>query len=97
MSRAISWQGKDLLLSVRLQPRASQNEIVGIQDDYIKVRLTAPPVDGKANTSLLQLLARHFGVAKSRVTLESGASSRQKRIRIQAPDRLPPWLTNPEK
>ena len=55
----------------------------------LKLRLTAPPVEGKANAQLIRFLAATFGVTKSRVHLESGASSRNKRVRIQAPERLP--------
>lgn len=88
----LRWDGDDLLLRVRVQPRASADEIVGVHDGLLKVRITAPPVEGQANSHLAALLARAFGVAKSRVHLESGASSREKRFRITKPAHIPAQL-----
>jgi uncharacterized protein len=67
---------------VRLQPRASRNEIVGEREGRLVVRVTAPPVDGKANAALCKLLARHYGVAPSKVSVVRGESSRDKLVRI---------------
>ncbi len=86
------WEGSDLFLSIRLQPRASRNEVVGPQGDNLKVRLTSPPVDGKANAQLGAFLADQFKVPKSQVSLISGETGREKRIRIESPRRLPDWL-----
>lgn len=86
------WDGDDLLLDCHLQPRASRDEFAGLQGDRLKIRLTAPPVDGKANAQLLALLAKAFAVAKRDVELESGESSRLKRVRIRRPQRLPEEL-----
>lgn len=84
------WQGETLILHVRVQPKASRDEIVGPQDNgSLKVRITAPPVDGKANQHLIKYLAKAFGVAKSRVTLLKGESGREKRLAISTPLRLP--------
>ncbi|HEY0722354.1 MAG TPA: DUF167 family protein [Gammaproteobacteria bacterium] len=83
------WQGEDLLLTLRLQPRASRDEIAGPYGDALKVRITAPPVDGKANAHLLRFLAELFDVAPSAVELLSGETGRDKRVRIQRPRRLP--------
>jgi uncharacterized protein (TIGR00251 family) len=84
------WQGEKLLLSVRVQPRSSKDEIVGPHgSDSIKVRITAPPVDGKANAHLIKFLAKSFGVAKSQVELISGSTGRDKRLAINAPKCLP--------
>ena len=88
----ITWEGTDLLLTVRVQPKASRDEIGEIVEGALKVRITAPPVDGKANAHLMRFLAREFGVAKSALSLISGESGRSKRLRIQAPKRLPPVL-----
>jgi len=90
---ACEWQGKDLLLRVRVQPKASRDEISGLQGEALKVRITAPPVDGKANAHLVKFLAKQFGVAKSAVTLLSGETGRDKRLRIHAPARLPEALS----
>ncbi|MCB1876346.1 MAG: YggU family protein [Chromatiales bacterium] len=90
MSASYRWQGNTLILEVKVQPRASRDEIGQEIDGRLKVRITAPPVDGKANTHLLRFLAGQFGVAGSRVQLLNGASGRQKRIAIDRPARLPP-------
>ena len=87
------WQGDDLVLSIQLQPRASRDEIVGQHGDRLKIRITSPPVDGKANSHLIRYLASEFAVAKSAISLISGNSSRSKRLRIHAPTRIPATLT----
>jgi uncharacterized protein (TIGR00251 family) len=80
------------VLSLRVQPKASRDELAEPLGDALKVRITAPPVDGKANSHLIRFLAKTFGVAKSAVILESGDSSRSKRIRIRKPRQLPKIL-----
>ena len=87
------WQEEDLLLTIRVQPRASRDEIVGPHDDTLKVRITAPPVDGKANAHLQRYLAKCFGVATSHVELISGESGRNKRLRIRKPVHLPEGIS----
>lgn len=84
--------GDDLILRIRLQPRASKNQVVGEQGGMLKVRLTAPPVDGKANAALIEFLADLFQVPKSRVALVSGETSREKRVRVTAPATLPDFI-----
>ncbi len=69
-------------LSVRIQPRASKNEIVVREDGGLKIRLTAPPVDGAANEALIRFLADKAGVPKSQVEIVSGHTSRDKIVRI---------------
>jgi uncharacterized protein (TIGR00251 family) len=86
------WKDDDLLLSVRVQPKASRDEIIGPLEDALKIRITAPPVEGKANNHLIRFLARTFGVSKSRVEIISGETGRLKRLRIHAPERLPPGI-----
>lgn len=76
------WQGNDLLLRVSIQPRARSDEIFGVHGDMLKIRITAPPVDGKANAHLIAFLAKQCQVSKSAVTVISGESARQKRLRI---------------
>jgi len=87
--------GSDLVLSIHLQPRASADELVGIAGEALKIRIAAPPVDGKANDRLIALLARAFGVPRSGVQLEHGATGRRKRVRIRSPRRLPPGFPWP--
>jgi uncharacterized protein (TIGR00251 family) len=83
------WQDEALLLRVRVQPRAKRDELIGPQSGHLKVRITAPPVDGKANDHLCRFLAKEFGVPQSRVELLAGDHTRLKRVRIFAPRKLP--------
>jgi uncharacterized protein (TIGR00251 family) len=70
-------------ITVRLQPRASKDEVVGWNDEgALRVRVKAPPVDGAANAALIQLLAKRLGVAKSAITLITGATARNKIIEV---------------
>jgi len=94
-NRCYRWEKDDLILKVRVQPRASKNEIVGIQEQWLKVRITAPPVDGKANTHLIRFLAGEFKIKQSQITLISGETSREKRLRIHSPTRLLPFISSP--
>ncbi len=92
MAEAGRWwrrDGEDLVLQLRIQPRASRDELAGLQGDRLRVRLTAPPVDGKANAHLQRFLAQLFGVARQRVLIEAGITGRDKRIRIVGPVALP--------
>jgi uncharacterized protein len=68
--------------AVRVQPRASRSEVVGIHGDALKVRLTAPPVEGAANDQLVELLAKVFRVARREVRIVAGGSSRSKIVEI---------------
>jgi uncharacterized protein (TIGR00251 family) len=91
MAGYYQWQGESLLLQVRVQPRASRDEIVGPHgEEALKVRITAPPVEGQANNHLIRFLAKAFGVPRVRVELLSGDSSRNKHLRIDSPRALPP-------
>ncbi len=60
------------LIAVRVVPRASKSEIVGMQEGVLKVRIASPPVDGAANAELVRVLAKHLGVARSTVAIVSG-------------------------
>lgn len=70
------------LLRVRVQPRASRNEVVGWQDDALRVRVTAPPADGLANRAVTDLLARALRLPASQIALVRGAASRDKLFRV---------------
>lgn len=91
-SSCIRWDGGTLLLDVRLQPRASENRVVGIGNGRVRIRVSAAPVDDAANRKLIAMLAKEFGVAKSRVRLLAGAANRNKRIAVEDPRRRPAWL-----
>lgn len=73
---------ESVTISVRVVPRASRSEVVGLHDGALKVRLTAPPVDGAANAELVKLLAKIFGVSKRDVSIIAGETSKNKTIRI---------------
>jgi uncharacterized protein len=82
--------GDGIVINLHIQPRASKNEICGIQGDALKIRLTSPPVDGAANKLCREFLADLFHVPKSAVEIISGETSRHKRVKITScdPDRL---------
>ena len=73
-------------LALHVQPRASKNEIVGLQGDEIKIRLTSPPVEGAANRLCCAFLAKLCNVPKSDVSLLSGDRSRHKRLLVRGID-----------
>jgi uncharacterized protein (TIGR00251 family) len=73
---------KDTILKVYLQPRCSRNEIVGTYRDGIKVKVTAPPIEGKANEALIKFLAKEFKISASSVEIIKGHNSREKIVRI---------------
>ena len=74
---------------LHIQPGAKKTEIVGTHGDALKIRLAAPPVDGKANAELVRFLADAFGVPQRQVTIVRGETSRQKSVRIDAPAARP--------
>jgi uncharacterized protein (TIGR00251 family) len=73
-----------VLVDIHVMPNASSTHIQGLFDGALKVRLQAPPVDGKANEALRVWLARTLGIPKSSVTLQHGASARRKQLRVAA-------------
>ena len=79
-------RGDAVRFSVRLQPRASKNEIVGLQSVSLKVRVTAPPVEGMANDALIDLLSKALETSRRNVCIVSGHSSRTKVIEISGVD-----------
>ena len=89
------WDGPDLILNLHVQPRAARDELAGPHGNALKLRLTAPPLEGRANERLCSYLAALCGVTKSQVTVISGETGRAKRVRITSPRRLPPFVTAP--
>ena len=75
-----------VILSVQVQPRSSRNKLVGLQGDALKIKLTSPPVEGTANKSCCDYLAKIFGIAKGSAELVAGDKSRQKRILLAGLD-----------
>ncbi len=72
-----------VIIQVRATPRASKNQVQGLHGEAVKIRLQAPPVDGKANDALIEFLAEKLGIPQRQVVLLSGQTSRQKRISLQ--------------
>ena len=73
---------KETLVKIYLQPKSSKNEIVGPYRDGIKVKVTAPPIEGKANEALIRLLAKKLGIPSSSIEILKGDHSREKTLRI---------------
>lgn len=78
-----------VLLALHVQPGAKRSEIAGLHGDALKVRLAAPPVEGRANDALLRFIAERFGVPLRNVELLRGAQSRHKVVKISG-SKVPP-------
>jgi len=87
------WEKDKLHLFIKVQPKASKDELAEILADplceCIKIRITAPPVDGKANKHLIKYLSSVFKVAKCAITIKNGETGRTKHLIIQSPKQLP--------
>ncbi|MDP6673896.1 MAG: DUF167 domain-containing protein [Gammaproteobacteria bacterium] len=79
-----------LIIDIRVQTRSSRLAADSVENGRLKLHLTAPPVDGKANQQAIKLLAKSFGVAPSHVELIRGKTSRDKSFRITNAVRIPP-------
>ncbi len=86
---ALRFQGSDLLLALYIQPKASRDQVIGLHGSEIKLAITAPPVDGKANAHIQKWLAKLFQVSKSQVSVHKGELSRHKQLLIAAPFVIP--------
>ncbi|BAO45513.1 DUF167 domain-containing protein [Thiolapillus brandeum] len=87
-----SWyrtDGEDLLLFIRVQPRSSKDGFAEVMENVRKLRIKAAPVDGKANNHLIRYLSKRLGIPKSRIQVETGHTSRNKRIRLKGLHKLP--------
>ena len=84
--------GDDVAVAVRVQPRASRNEVLEVRSGRLLVRTTAAPADGKANKALIRLLASFLDVAPSRIRIVRGQTRRDKELRISGPVELPPAI-----
>ena len=87
------WEGKTLLLQVRVQARASRPGLGAVRDERLRLRVSSPPVDGRANAEIVALVAGAFGVAKSRVRIRRGIASREQEVEVRAPTRYPAGLS----
>jgi len=79
---------ESITLQIRIQPRASKNEIIWMENGGLKIKLTSPPVDGAANEALIRFLADTLSVARSQVEIVRGKTSRNKIIRISGVGRV---------
>lgn len=73
---------EESLLKIYLQPKSSKNEVVGPYRDGIKVKVTAPPLEGKANEALIRFLSKELGISPSCIEMIKGHHSREKTLRI---------------
>lgn len=71
-----------ILLKIKVEPRSSKSEVVGPYGDGLKVKLTSPPVEGKANKELIEVLAKKFGISKKNVEIIAGQSSKHKTVKL---------------
>lgn len=100
--RCYEWKDNDLILNLKISAGASGDEITGDTiastkgsgHSWLRVKVAAPPTDGKANKRLCKLLAERFGVSRSRVQIASGESRAYKRVRIIAPEKLPDFISS---
>lgn len=89
------WQNDTLLLNIRVQPEAKHNQIVGMHNHRLKIRIAAAPVEGKANKQLLKFVSKMFKVHRTMIKIVSGETRRDKRLSITAPQRLPEIISRP--
>ena len=68
--------------AVRIMPRSSRNQIAGVEGGALKIKLTAPPVEGAANAALIEFIAEWLGVRRSAVSIRSGGKARNKLVRV---------------
>jgi uncharacterized protein (TIGR00251 family) len=71
-----------VILKIRVQPRASKNELVGIQGDCLKIKVTSPPIEDRANEKLCEFLSHIMGVKKSGIEVIGGHKARVKRVMV---------------
>jgi len=71
-----------LTINIKVEPRSSRSGMVGAYGDGLKVKLTSPPVEGRANKELIEVLAKEFGIPKKDIEIISGESSKKKVVRL---------------
>ncbi len=75
-------RGENILISVRVQPGASKNSVTGIKEDSLNIKLCSPPVDGKANDSLISFVAKRLDVSRSSIQIIQGIKNRKKLLEV---------------
>jgi uncharacterized protein (TIGR00251 family) len=89
LPKPVSFDDVNLLLQVYVQPKASRDAIIGLHGEELKIAITAPPIDGKANQHLSKFLAKQCKVAKSQISILRGELGRHKTISIAQPKQIP--------
>jgi hypothetical protein len=84
----VTESAKGITFAVKVHPRARKNAITGVVGDALKLALTAPPVDGRANQAVIEFFADLFAIPRSSVTIASGETSRNKIVRVAGVSRL---------
>lgn len=82
MKKSTEKTKNELILKIKVEPRSSRSGVVGPYGEALKVKLTSPPVEGKANKELVEVLAKEFGIPKKDVEIISGQSSKNKTVRL---------------
>jgi len=89
----VSWRRVErdgsVTLEIHAQPGVKRTEVAGVHGGYLKIRLAAPPIEGKANDALIAFLAKQFGVPQSAVTILRGHAARRKTVRVASPAARP--------
>jgi uncharacterized protein (TIGR00251 family) len=83
MTQMFSESHEGVTFAVKVIPRARRDEIVGMEGDALKVRLNAPPVQGRANDALVKFLAKKLSISRAQVEIVSGETARRKRVRVR--------------
>ena len=86
------WEKEVLYLDCSIQPKSNEDRLVGPVGEYLKIRISAAPTDGKANKHLVRYLAKLFGIKQAAITIVSGQTGRHKRLCIKKPLSIPPGL-----
>jgi uncharacterized protein (TIGR00251 family) len=89
MKKTAANSRNELIFKVKVEPRSSKSGIIGSYGDALKVKLTASPVEGKANKELTEILSKEFGIAKKNVEILSGHSSKNKIVKLLGVNSLP--------
>lgn len=90
------WEKEALYLDCSVQPKSNEDRIVGPVGERLKIRISAAPTDGKANTQLVRFLAKLFHTKQAAITIVSGQTGRHKRLCIKKPLSIPPGLEIPK-
>lgn len=85
-------KGDYIEIAIKVIPNAKKTEVVGVENDALKIRLSAPPIEGRANEELVAFFSKNFKIAKSDVDIISGELGRNKRVRLPKNEKLMEYL-----